>query len=110
MGEGTRKRAQIGALLWAEKACLDCLITKNRPAVGLEGLVDLSTMCNVSTRRSFWKEVVYILLNSPWKLLESTSTSSQPSSLCSLQNAYCFFVYVTSRSCSHVDPSRDNSP
>jgi hypothetical protein len=25
-----------GVSLWGEKACLDCLVTKNRPEVGLE--------------------------------------------------------------------------
>ncbi len=37
------------ASLREEKAYLDCLITINLPEVGLEGLFDLSTMCNVST-------------------------------------------------------------
>ena len=32
-----------------EKASLDCKITKNRPQMGLERLVDLSTISNGST-------------------------------------------------------------
>jgi hypothetical protein len=38
-----------GALLREEKACLDCLIIKNRPEMGLERPVELSTMSNGST-------------------------------------------------------------
>ena len=38
-----------GASLREEKACPDCLMTKNRPEVGLQRLVDLSTISNGST-------------------------------------------------------------
>ena len=38
------QKSSGGALLWEEKAQLDCLITKNRPAMGLERLVELSTI------------------------------------------------------------------
>ena len=35
--------------LWEEKACLDCFITENLPKVGLERLLELSTMSYGST-------------------------------------------------------------
>ena len=38
------QKSSDGALLCEEKAQLDCLITKNRPEMGLERLVELSTI------------------------------------------------------------------
>jgi hypothetical protein len=40
-----------GASLWEGKACLDCSITNIQPEVGLERLVDLSTISNRNTHR-----------------------------------------------------------
>ncbi len=38
-----------GASLWEEKACPDCSMTNIQPEVGLERLVDLSTISNGNT-------------------------------------------------------------
>jgi hypothetical protein len=43
-----------GASLWEEKACPDCLITKNWPEVGLQRLLELSTISNGSTHLVAW--------------------------------------------------------
>ena len=43
------QKSSDGALLCEEKAQLDCLITKNRPEMGLERLVELSTISYGST-------------------------------------------------------------
>ena len=40
-----------GASLRDEKACPDCPMTKNRPEMGLERLVEFSTMSDGSTGR-----------------------------------------------------------
>jgi len=45
------QKSSNGASLWEEKACLDCFITENRPEVGLEKLLELSTMSDGSTPR-----------------------------------------------------------
>ena len=38
-----------GASLWEEQVCLDCLMTNIQPEVGLQRLVDLSTISDSST-------------------------------------------------------------
>ncbi len=49
MGEGTPQKSSDGVSLWEEKACLDCLITKNRPEMRSQRLVELSTISHGST-------------------------------------------------------------
>ena len=44
-----RQQGLDGASLWERKACPGCPITNTQPEVGLERLVDLSTISNVST-------------------------------------------------------------
>jgi len=39
-----------GASIREEKVCPDCPLTKNRPKIGLERLLELSTMFNGSTK------------------------------------------------------------
>jgi len=51
MGEGTRKSSD-GASLGEEKACLDCIITKNQPQMGLQRVIEFSAMFIGSTRLS----------------------------------------------------------
>jgi len=51
-----QQKKSDGVSLQDEMACLDCLITKNRPELRSQGLVELSTISNGSTKNSL-KEV-----------------------------------------------------
>jgi hypothetical protein len=44
-----QQKMSEGASLREEKACPDCPMTKNRPEMGLERLVELSTISNGCT-------------------------------------------------------------
>ena len=46
-----QQKMSDGASLWEEKACPDCPMTKNRPEMGLERLVELSTISNGCTKK-----------------------------------------------------------
>ena len=48
------QRARMGASRWEEKACPDCPMTNIQPKVGLERLVDLSTISNGITHLEKW--------------------------------------------------------
>lgn len=48
-----KQKKSDGASLQDEMACLDCLITKNRPEQRSQGLVELSTISNGSTHLPF---------------------------------------------------------
>ena len=48
-----QEKMSDGASLREEKACPDCPLTKNRPEMGLERLVEFSTMSDGSTSSQY---------------------------------------------------------
>jgi len=49
------QKSSMKASLREKVACLDCPLTKNQSEMRSKGLVELSTMFNVSTTSSLWK-------------------------------------------------------